>query len=107
MRTPLLEAPTPEVKKALVSQAVSFFEAFHREYEPDNKSRGMEYARGIAIGLRWTLDLLYGERVSETIEDAASKQANLTIPPSYGVDKDGEWFGMDSRTHTRIGKLHE
>lgn len=107
MRKPLLETPTPEVKNALVNQAVSFFEAFHSAYERDNKSRGMEYARGIAIGLRWTLDLLYGERVSEAIEDAASKQANLTIPPSYGVGNDGEWFGMDSRTHTHIGKLHE
>ena len=98
VRKPLLEAPTPEVKAALVKQGFGFFEAFHTAYERDNKSRGMEYARGIAIGWRWTLDTLYGERVSEEIEDAASKQANLTIPPSYGVDNNGEWFGMDLLT---------
>ena len=107
MRKPPLEEPTPEVKAALVKQGVGFMKEFHSAYERDKKSQRMEYARGIAIGWRWTLDLLYGDRVSEAIEDAVSKEANFTIPPSLGVDNDGEWFGTDSRTHTHIGKLHE
>ncbi len=103
----LLEPPTAEVKAALVKQGVSFLEAFHSAYERDNTSRGMEYQRGIVTGWRWSLDLLYGERVGEEIADAAAQAANLTIPPASGVDKNGEWFGFDSRAHTHIGKLRE
>lgn len=67
----------------------------------------MEYQRGIVTGWRFTLDLLYGERVGAEIADAAAEEANLTIPPASGVDKEGNWVGFDSRAHNYIGKLHE
>lgn len=103
----LLQPPMPEVKAALVKQGVGFLEAFHVEYARSSESRGMEYQRGIVTGWRWSLDLLYGERVGEEIADAAAQAANLTIPPASGVDKNGAWFGFDSRAHNHIGKLHE
>jgi hypothetical protein len=107
MNQQLLQSPTPEVKKTLVGQGVSYLKMFHDDYNRNRESRSMEYQRGIVTGWRFTLDLLYGERVGEEIANAASEEANLTIPPAAGVDNNGEWFGFDSRAHTYIGKLHE
>ncbi len=107
MKRQLLQPPAREVKAALVKQGISFLEMFHSEYARNSESRGMEYHRGIVTGWRWTIDLLYGERVGEQIADATSEQANLTIPSASGVDKDGNWYGFDSRAHAHIGKLRE
>src|ERR1700721_3159626 len=80
MNRQLLQPPTPEMKKALVGQGVGFLKMFHDDYRRNRESRSMEYQRGIVTGWRFTVDLLYGERVGEEIADAASEEANLTIP---------------------------
>jgi len=99
--------PTPEVKKTLASFGASLLKTFHAEYERNSESRSMDYHRGIVIGWRYTLDALYGQRITAEIVEAAAEEANLTIPPAADVDDDGNWIGFDSGAHTYIGKLHE
>jgi len=107
MKRQLRQPPALEVKKALVHQGATYLKMFHDAWNRDSKSLDMEYQRGVVTGWRFTLDLLFGENVGGEIADAAAEEINLTIPPAAGVDKNGEWFGSDSRAHTHIGKLHE
>lgn len=94
--------------KRLASYGAELLKRFHQEYEKDGTHRDTEYARGQVTGFRHLLAFMYGRRQSETIVDAASREAGYTVPHSGPMTEDGEgYYGFDSGAHMFIGKLPE